>query len=545
MMKHLILLFLFILSSVTITAQKINSTEYCNNLIKNGIDALYKKNHSTSLETFAEAKKIAEQNKLYEQQFIATNCIGLNYYQMYDYSTALDYYLEAYSIAIKHLKSDREMTVLNNVALVYLQQGKYKESEKHQKRAYELAVANKDYIGIGIYSANLADLYNITHQLDRALEYVKISRTALSIENNPRITIDLSIVEAKNFLERKEYNKVLTILEPLLNTLRSKESMDHRILILLILSQAYQGQNQNEKALYYIKQSQQENLNYSNNKDIYNQFSSLYFSIGDHTKALQYKDSVIIVKDSLSAIKNQAMYQNSEIKLKLQDSEKELKSEKRLKFYIAGFCILILGLLSLLFRTLYLKNRQKRTIAERNEQIISLELKNKETDNLLLEKQIKEKETETLLEKEKLRNELENRNRKLAANAIHIAQRNDKIEQYILQLKRNPEMIKNDQLSQQLDQLKLILTKEENNDDFLSHFEKINSKFISNLKEKHPDLTLNDIRYISYIYMNLSTKEISSIFNITIEACRKRKERVSKRLNLQNSNDLYSYLSNV
>lgn len=176
---------------------------------------------------------------------------------------------------------------------------------------------------------------------------------------------------------------------------------------------------------------------------------------------------------------------------------------------------------------------------------LPLELKNKENDNLLLEQQIKEKETETLLEKEKLKNELESRNRKLAANAIHIAQRNDKIEEYILKLKKNPEIIKSNPLSQQLDQLKLILTKEDNNDDFLTHFERINSKFIDSLKLKHPDLTLNDIRYISYIYMNLSTKEISSIFNITIEACRKRKERVSKKLNLANSNDLYNYLSNI
>ncbi|MFP3835929.1 hypothetical protein, partial [Chryseobacterium sp. SIMBA_028] len=85
---------------------------HCDALIKKGIDALYKKDHSTSLEIFAEAKKIAEQNSLYQQQFITTNCIGLNHYQMSDYSTALDYYLEAYSIAVKYLKSDREMTVL-------------------------------------------------------------------------------------------------------------------------------------------------------------------------------------------------------------------------------------------------------------------------------------------------------------------------------------------------------------------------------------------------------------------------------------------------
>ncbi|MET3539261.1 tetratricopeptide repeat protein [Chryseobacterium limigenitum] len=545
-MKHLILLFLFILSSGHILAKKNDSAEHCDALIKQGIDALYKKDHSTSLEIFAEAQKIAEQNSLYQQQFITTNCIGLNYYQMSDYSTALDSYLEAYSIAVKYLKSDREMTVLNNIALVYLQQGKYKESEKHQKRAYDLATLNKDYIGIAIYAANLADLYNITHQLDRALEYVKIARAALTKKNNTRFNTDLDIVEAKNFLERKEYDNVFIILKPLLNKLKDKESIDHRISALLILSKAHQGKKQNDKALYYVEKSQEENLNYSNEKDIYNQFSSLYFSMGDYNKALQYKDSIITVKDSLSATKNQAMYQNSEIKIKLQDSQKELKSEKRLKFYIAAFCISLLALLSWLFRTLYLKNQQKRTIAERNQQIITLELKNKENDNLLLEQQIKEKETEALLEKEKLKNELESRNRKLAVNAIHIAQRNDKIEEYILKLKKNPEIIKNDQLSQQLDQLKLILTKEDSNDDdFLIHFEKINSKFIDNLKEKHPNLTLNDIRYISYIYMNLSTKEISSIFNITIEACRKRKERVSKKLNLINSNDLYSYLSNI
>ncbi|MCS3532669.1 tetratricopeptide repeat protein [Chryseobacterium sp. JUb7] len=537
--------YLFFLLAFLFTSTSDDPKEYSDALIKKGIDALYKKDHSTSLEIFSEVKKFSEQNKLYEQQFISTNCIGLNYYQMSDYSTALDYYLEAYSIAVKHLKSDREMTVLNNIALVYLQQGKYKESERHLKKAYDLAVSNHDQIGIAIYSSGLADLYNTTHQLNKASEYIKISRNALKINNDPRIDLDLDLAEAKNFLERQEYDQSLNILTPLLTKLKNKENIDHKISALILISKVFQAQKQNDKAKNYIQQAQKENLNFSNTKDIYTQFSNIYLGLGDYEKAMKYKDSVVLVKDSMNAIKNQAMYQNSEIKLKLQDSQKELKSEKKLKFYIVGFCILILGLLSWLFRTLYLKNRQKRTIAERNEQIIALELKNKENDNLLLEQQIKEKETEALLEKEKLKNELESRNRKLAANAIHIAQRNDKIEQYILRLKKSPEILKNEQLSQQLDQLKLILTKEDTNDDFLTHFEKINSKFIDNLKEKHPDLTLNDIRYISYIYMNLSTKEISSIFNITIEACRKRKERISKKLNLSNSNDLFSYISNI
>lgn len=540
-MKYLYILFVFLFPVQTDN----NSAEYCDAQIKKGIDALYKKDHSASLEIFAEVKTISEQNNFYNQQFIATNCIGLNYYEMADYSEALDYYLEAYTIAMKHLTKDNEKTVLNNIALVYFKQEKYKESEKHQRRAYELAIENKDSVGIAIYASNLANLYNQTDQLDRALEFINIARPIAVATKEERHVIDTDISKAKNYLLRKDYDKTLSILQPLMPKLNSKEQNDNKIEALLILSKLYQKKNQNEKALAYVKQAQKENIDYIHTKEIYNQFSDLYFSMGDHHKSLQYKDSVIVVKDSINAIKNKAMYQNSEIKMKLQDSQKELESEKKLKFYVAAFCISVLALLSWLFRTLYLKNRQKRTIAERNEQIISLELKNKENDNLLLEQQIKEKETEALLEKEKLKNELESRNRKLAANAIHIAQRNDKIEQYILKLKQNSEILKSDHLSRQLDHLKIILTKEDNNDDFLTHFERINSKFIDSLKEKHPDLTLNDIRYICYVYMNLSTKEISSIFNITIEACRKRKERISKKMNLCNSNDLYNYISGI
>lgn len=535
--------FLFSFIVLLSVLQNDTSKKHCDELIAKGIQELYNKNHSKSLELFSEARNLSEQNNWYQQQFISTNCIGLNYYQMLDYSEALDYYLEAYTIALKHLNKDREMTVLNNIALVYLRQGKYKESEKHQKRAYDLAVANKDSIGIALYATNLVDLYNTTKELDKASYYISVARPVVKNQADTQKMLD--IAEAKNALERKDYSKTLALLNPLLDKLNTPEFNDYKIASLLSLSKVYEDQKDPKKSLSFIKQAQKDNLNYSNMTDIYNRYSDNYFAKGDYGKAFQYKDSILVVKDSLNAIQNQAMYQNSEIKLKLQDSQKELTNEKKLKFYIIGFWIAVVALILWLFRGYLQKNRQKRKLAEQNEQIIALELKNKENYALLLEKQIKEKETDALLEKEKLKNELENKNRQLAANAIHLAQKNDKIEDYILRLKERPEMLTNPLLAKQLDQLKEVLSKEDNGDDFLNHFQEINSKFIKSLKEKHNDLTLNDIRYISYIYMNLSTKEIASIFNITIEACRKRKERISKKLNLENSNDLYGYLSSI
>ena len=535
--------FLFALIALLSVLQNDTSTKHCDELIAKGIDALHKKENTTSLKLFTEARKLSDQNNWYEQQFIATNCIGLNYYQMLDYSEALDYYLEAYTIALKHLNSDREMTVLNNISLVYLRQGKRKESQKHQKRAYDLAVANKDSVRIALYAGNLADLFNLENNLEKSSYYISVARPMAM--DNVYVQRTLDIAEAKNFFVRKEYDKTIKILNPLLDKLNKPEYNDHKISALLMLSKVYEEQKNPELGLSLIKQAQKENLNYSNLPEIFNRYSDSYFSKGNFQKAIEYKDSIFAVKDSLNAIQNQAMYQNSEIKMKLQDSEKELTNEKKLKFYILGFWIAVVVLILWLFRAYLLKNRQKRRLAESNEKIIALELKNKENYTLLLEKQIKEKETDALLEKEKLKNELGNKNRKIVANAIHLAQRNDKIEDYIQRLKERPEMLTNPLLAKQLDQLKEVLAKEDNSDDFLNHFQEINSKFIASLKEKHNNLTLNDIRYISYIYMNLSTKEIASIFNITIEACRKRKERISKKLNLENSNDLYAYLSSI
>ncbi|PKP15743.1 MAG: hypothetical protein CVU07_09125, partial [Bacteroidetes bacterium HGW-Bacteroidetes-23] len=65
------------------------------------------------------------------------------------------------------------------------------------------------------------------------------------------------------------------------------------------------------------------------------------------------------------------------------------------------------------------------------------------------------------------------------------------------------------------------------------------------LKIKHPDLNANEIRFLSFIYLNLNTKEIASLLNISPESCRKRKERLLKKLNLEADVSLYAYLSKI
>lgn len=532
------------------TFQTNDSVEHCDDLIAKGIDALYNKEHSKSLELLTEAKTLALKNDWYKQQFIAINCIGLNYYQMLDYGEALDHYLEAYKIAIKELDASQEMTIQNNIALVYMQEGKFHESEKYQKRAYDLAVIAKDSVKIGMYAGNLAAIYNETKVLDKATKYIDIAKKINPNDN--RVYMQFAIAEAENLIRRENYNATEEVLVPLMEKVQSPEFNDHKVAVLLMLSKIYEHQNKMDEALAVTQQAKEVNLTYNNNVSIFERFSELYFASKDYEKSLQYKDSVIKAKDSLNVLKDRTLYQNSKIKLELQDFQKELSNsqnqlnqEKRTKNYVIGFSILIVILLLWLLRSNLVKYRQKKTLAERTQKIIELELSNKENANLLLEKQIKQKETASLLEKEKLKNEIESKNRTLTAKALQLANRNEKIHEFIDAIEEEQDLKKHSFLKNKINQLKSFIKKDNDWEDFLIHFEELNSHFLTTIKEKHPSLNSNDIRFLCYVYMNLTTKEISSLFNITLEATRKRKERVAKKMKLTDSDNLYDYISMI
>jgi hypothetical protein len=176
---------------------------------------------------------------------------------------------------------------------------------------------------------------------------------------------------------------------------------------------------------------------------------------------------------------------------------------------------------------------------------MALQLEKEKNENLLLEQQIKEKESTALLEQERLKNEIEARNRKLSAKALYLSGRNELIEDILSSVSGTTELTKNPELAGHIKTLKTHLKTNDEWDSFLTHFEEVNHGFLSRLKAAQPALTANDVRFITYIYMNLSTKEIASMLNITPEACRKRKERLATKMELPEDVSLYDYLSFV
>lgn len=78
----------------------------------------------------------------------------------------------------------------------------------------------------------------------------------------------------------------------------------------------------------------------------------------------------------------------------------------------------------------------------------------------------------------------------------------------------------------------------------ITNFEEVHPGFFSRLKKKHPQLSSNDIKHCACIKMNFDTKEIARFFNIKAPSVQIGRVRLKKKMNLDDSVDLRSYILN-
>lgn len=542
-----LVLLAYLLPSQAFAQQETQSTNAAR--IDLGVKFLSEKEHTKSIDELIAAKEIAIHNKWYAQAFNATLNIGTNYYLLLDYGEAFKYYLQAYEIAIAHLSERQQMAVYNNIGVLYIEEKDPAKSEESFFKAYQIAKRLDNKKQIGIYGVNLALVLNKMGKLDLAEHYIEEAFPLLT--ENPNVLLLAKIAKAENLLLRNQYTqaeKLALEILPRINNLHlinEQITVNDKITILLILTEIYENQNQLEVAKDYALRARSLQENIEGRIKIYDRLATIYGKTNDFKKAMSYKDSVIIATDTLYTIKNSALFKSEKLKFQIQnyqheisESKKTLQQEKHFFYTLIIGLIIFMGFLIWIYKNNSLKHKQRKRIVE-------LELAKEKSDHLLIEEQHREKEALVLLEKERLKNELDLKNRELTARAMYLASKNELIEEVIQSLSENTKIATNTSLKNQINDLKKHLKKDTQWDSFFMHFEELNQGFLDRLRAIHPQLTPNDVRFLTFIYMNLSYKEIASLLNITPQSCRKRKERITKKMNVPENHTLHSYLSTI
>lgn len=94
--------------------------------------------------------------------------------------------------------------------------------------------------------------------------------------------------------------------------------------------------------------------------------------------------------------------------------------------------------------------------------------------------------------------------------------------------------------------LKNIIEKNKNPDEewhiFEMSFNKTHDNYLVKLSSRFPGLTPSDLKLAAYIRMNISSKEIAELMNITTKSIEMARYRLRKKLNLPHDQNLTEFL---
>jgi len=149
------------------------------------------------------------------------------------------------------------------------------------------------------------------------------------------------------------------------------------------------------------------------------------------------------------------------------------------------------------------------------------------------------------LRNEKLQAEIDFKNTELASSAMHLVQKGELLAKMKATLTQLMKVLDNDKAITELKRMIKVLSEDDKKDkdweNFAQHFDKVNSDFVGRLKEKHATISPNELKLCAYLRMNLSTKEIAQLMNISIRGVEISRYRLRKKLGIATEVSLFDY----
>ena len=198
--------------------------------------------------------------------------------------------------------------------------------------------------------------------------------------------------------------------------------------------------------------------------------------------------------------------------------------------------MIVVYILSVLLFSLLMHNIYKRYYKKQREKLLEKTQKELELKKLENEQQLMS------FKNEKLQQDIESKNRELAISTMSLIKKNE----FLNNVKKE---LKGTDGSKNLKPVIKIIDKNLNNTDdwkfFQEAFNNADKDFLKKVKALHPTLTPNDLRLCAYLRLNLSSKEIAPLLNISTRSVEVKRYRLRKKMNLPHESSLTNYILEI
>ena len=201
-------------------------------------------------------------------------------------------------------------------------------------------------------------------------------------------------------------------------------------------------------------------------------------------------------------------------------------------WYISNIMIGVYVLGVLLF-SFFMHNVYKRYYSKQRQKLIDTNRTEMELAQLQNEKEI------IRIKNEQLEVDVKSKSKELAASTMSIIKKNE----LLTKIKEELNYLKDKDLVKPV--IYIIDKSLKQNDDwefFQEAFNNADSGFLKKVKTLHPSLSPNDLKLCAYLRLNLSSKEIAPLLNISSRSVEIKRYRLRKKLNLQHEDNLVNYI---
>ncbi len=384
-----------------------------------------------------------------------------------------------------------DIAIYNDLGFLWSKKGNYAKADAFYDTMYRLSVEADYPKGINIAASERALMLYQQGRYAEAVPLVRRNYEIYKTEESDYSFVYASNLLAANLIKIRETSEAIEILKESLSRSRKAILMPEAVRALQLLAEAYEKSGQWQSAFHY---------------------QASWFALKDSLDGVEIHNTMNALQTRFETGKKQQLIDRLNEQALIEKSRNQM---------LLGLLALALVAVFLLIFILRLRNR---TIKQ----------------NLVLHEQ----EQKILkLENEKLSDHLDYKTRELTTATLHLINKNEVLnelrEQLIPQNSQQPDW---QQVVKKIDQ-NINLDGDWNN--FSKHFIEVHPQFFASLKNKFPGLTPNEVRLCAYLRINLNTKEISNMLNVTTAAVDKSRNRLRKKLEIGPEVNLSDFLGSL
>lgn len=218
---------------------------------------------------------------------------------------------------------------------------------------------------------------------------------------------------------------------------------------------------------------------------------------------------------------------------------KELQSIENFSFQIRkpwfiSNLAMIFYFITILLLAWFINKTYKKYYEKQNEKLVRENQRQLEIQELESQQQIMK------LKNEQLETDFENKSKELATSTMNIINKNEILNNIRENLEQSPHQDLH--IKKVLKIIEQNLNEEDTWKMFVETFNNTDKDFLKKIKELHPSLTPNDLKLCAYLRLNLSSKEIASLLNITIRSVEVKRYRLRKKMKMEHEEGLVEYI---